>query len=116
MGTKARLVVFLLIVIALVYVGWSLLPPRFRNSQLQDDLDDIVRRATYTTINDDDVKRNVIAKAESEDIVLKEDQVTVSRGPNGLAITVHYRVHVDMIVYQTDLDFTANSHNKMIGT
>ena len=116
MGTKTRLLVFLLMVGVAVYIAWSLLPPRFHNSQLQDDLDDIVRRATYSPISDDDVKRIVISKAQSEDIALKEDQITVARGGMGLTISVHYRVHVDMIVYQTDLDFTANSHNKMIGT
>ncbi len=116
MGTKARLSVFLAAVIIAIYVAWSLLPPRFHNSQLRDDLDDIVRRVTYTPISDDDIKRLVIAKAQSEGIVLKEDQITVARSNLGVIITVRYRVHVDMIVYQTDLDFTASSHNKMIGT
>ncbi len=116
MGTKARLVVFLLIVMIAIYVAWNMLPPRFHNSQLQDDLDDIVRRANYSPISEDDIKRMVIAKAQNEDIVLKEDQIAVARSGLGLTITVRYRVHVDMIVYQTDLDFTANSHNKMIGS
>ena len=117
MGTKARLVVFLLIIASGIYVAWNMLPPRFRNSQFQDDLDDIARRMTYTNLSDDDIKRQVIKQAQGEDLPpLKEDQVTISRGPTGLAISVRYRVHIDMIVYQTDLDFVANSHNKMIGT
>jgi hypothetical protein len=115
MGTRARLAIFLLVVAGAVYVGWNMIPPRFHNSQLQEDLDDIVRRVTYASaIGDDDIKKMVVAKAATEDIVLKEDQITIARGGMGLAISVHYRVHVDMIVYQTDLDFVANSRNKSI--
>jgi hypothetical protein len=116
MGTKGRLVVFLLIIAIGIFVAWNMIPPRFHNSQLQDDLDDIVRRVSYSSFSDDDIKRIVISKAQSEDIVLKEDQITIAKVPAGLAISVHYQVHVDMIVYQTDLDFVANSRNKMIGT
>jgi hypothetical protein len=114
MGTKLRLAAFLLIVVIGVYVAWNLIPPRFHNSQLQDDLDDIVRRASYSSISEDDLKRMVISKAQSDDIVLKEDQIVIARGGFGVTISVHYKVHVDLIVYQTDLDFTADSHNKVI--
>lgn len=116
MGTKARLVIFLLLVAAAIYVGWNMIPPYFHKSQFQDDLDDIVRRASYTAVSEDDLKKMVISKAQDEDIVLKEDQIAVARTGLGLTISVHYRVHVDMTVYQTDLDFTANTHNKLIGS
>ncbi len=115
MGTKARLAIFLTAVGIAIYVGWNLIPPRFHNSQLQDDLDDIVRRTTYSNTSEDDIKKMVIAKALSDDIVLKEDQIVIAKSTLGTTISVHYRVHVDLIVYQTDLDFTADSHNKVIG-
>ena len=116
MGTKARLAVFLLVVFSAIYVAWNMIPPYFHRSQFQDDLDDIVRRASYTSIGEDDIKKMVINKAQTEDIVLKEDQIAIARGGMGLTISVRYRVHVDLVVYQTDLDLTADSHNKMIGT
>jgi hypothetical protein len=114
---KLRGLIFILVIVGGVYYGWNMIPPYFHNSQFQDDLDDIVRKATYTTISEDDLKAVVIRKAaESMDVKLKEDQITVSRGANGLTISVKYRVHVDMIVHPVDLDFTANSHNKIIGS
>jgi hypothetical protein len=96
------------------YVAWNMIPPYFNNYQLQDALDDIARRHSYTTATDDDIKKMVVGKAASNDITLKEDQVLVNRTPNGLGISVHYRIHVDMIVHPVDLDFTANSLNKRI--
>lgn len=111
---KIKGLIGLLVIAAGFYVAWNLIPPYFHNYQLQDDLDDVARRNTYTANTDDDIRRMVVQKAQNNEITLKEDQVTVSRGGNGLAISVKYRVHVDMIVHPMDIDFTANSFNKRI--
>lgn len=114
---KLRGLILILVIVGGVYYGWNMIPPYFHNSQFQDDLDDIVRRATYTNISEADLKSAVIRKAaDSLNVKLQEDQVTVTRGGNGLSISVKYRVHVDMIVHPVDLDFTASSTNKILGT
>jgi hypothetical protein len=96
------------------YTAWSLIPPYFNNYQFQDDLDDIARRISYMPITDDDVKQAVIRKAQEDQIHLREDQITVSRGGNTVGITVKYSIHVDMAVHPMDLSFTTNSFNKRI--
>ena len=96
------------------YVAWNMVPPYVNNYKLQDDLDDIARKSSYIAATDDDIKKNVIAKAEAADIKLKEDQIVISRVRDILGITVKYRIHVDMVVHPVDLDFTANSLNKRI--
>ncbi|MGC2698109.1 MAG: DUF4845 domain-containing protein [Candidatus Angelobacter sp.] len=111
---KLKALIGLVIVVGGFYVAWNMIPPYWNNYQLQDTLDDIARRNSYTTYSDDDIKKQVISKAESDDIKLKEDQIVVSRTSAGLAISAHYRIHVDMIVHPVDLDFTANSINKRI--
>lgn len=113
---KLKIWILLAVVAASIYVGWNLVPPYFHNAEFQDDLDEIVRRATYLTISDDDLKQVVIKKAQSMDIVLKEDQITIAKSSMGVSISVAYRVHVDMIVHPIDLDFIASSHNKVVGT
>ena len=104
----------LLVVVAGFYVAWNVIPPYFHNYQLQDDLDDVARRNSYTSINDDEIKKIVIIKADNNNIRLKEDQITVTRTANGLGISVKYHIHVDMILHPVDLDFAANSMNKRI--
>ena len=99
---------------AAFYVAWNMIPPYFNNYQFQDALDDIARKGSYTAQTDDDIKKAVIAKAETEDIKLKEDQIVVSRVRDMLGITVKYRIHVEMLVHPVNLDFTANSLNKRI--
>lgn len=104
----------MLLVVGGFYVAWNLIPPYFHNYQLQDDLDDVARRNTYTGTNDDDIKKMVQQKAQAEDISLKENEITVSRGANGLSISVKYQVHVEMAVHPMDIDFAAISYNKRI--
>jgi hypothetical protein len=104
----------LLIVVGGFYVAWNVVPPYFHNYQLQDDLDDVARRNSYTSTSEDEIKKIVISKADNDSVKLKEDQITVTRTPNGLAISVKYHIHVDMILYPVDLDFAANSMNKRI--
>jgi len=111
---KLKALIFLGIVGAGIYVGWNMLPVYFNNYKMQDDLDDIARRISYTPTNDEGIKQIVINKAKTNDINLKEEQVTVTRGPEGLGISIHYSVHLDMAVRPVDLDFTANSANKRI--
>ncbi len=104
----------IVIVVGAFYVAWNMVPPYFNNYQLQDALDDIARRQSYTSTSEDDIKKIVVSKAAAEDITLKEDQVAITRTGSGLGITVHYRIHVDMVMHPVDLDFTANSFNKRI--
>jgi uncharacterized protein DUF4845 len=111
---KVKGLLGLLIVLAGFYVAWNLVPPYFHNYQLQDDLDDVARRNSYTATSEDEIKKIVIAKADNNSIKLKEDQIIVTRTSNGLAISVKYHIHVDMILYPVDLDFAANSMNKRI--
>lgn len=113
---KLKILVIVLVVAGGIYVLWNILPPYFHNYEFQDTLDDIVRRATYANITEDDLKQAVINKAKGMDIILKEDQVAITKGYAGWTISVHYRVHVDMLVHPVDLDFQADSHNKALGT
>lgn len=111
---KIKGLIAILVVAALIYVAWNMIPPYFYNYQFQDDLDDIARRNSYLNKSEDDIRDIVIKKAASDSITLKEDQVTITRGSDGVGITVRYRVHIDMILHPMDIDFTANSYNKRI--
>ena len=109
-----KLKAFIAIAIAVggFYVGWELIPPFFHNYELKDDLDDIARVNSYTHKTDDDIKALVIKRASDMNISLKDEQVQVSRNVDGMGISVHYQVHVDLLVHPVDLDFTTESINK----
>ncbi|HWX53920.1 MAG TPA: hypothetical protein VN176_04940 [Verrucomicrobiae bacterium] len=114
MGARIRGLILLLVIAAAIFVAYRMIPPYFNNYQLQDDLDDAARAATYRVISDDDLKAQVIAKAEKEDIFIKADQVTLTRTSGALGISVHYKVTVDLLLRTVELNFTANSLNKRL--
>ena len=109
---KLKAVIGILIIVGGIYVAWNMVPPYFHNYQFQDDLDEVARTNSYMRRSDDDVRATVIKKAEALGIPLKEDQIIINRLADGLGISVHYHVHVDMILHPVDLDFTANSLNR----
>jgi hypothetical protein len=111
---KLKGLIGILTVVGIFYAAWNLIPPYFNNYQLQDALDDIARKNSYTQSTDEEIRKSVVKKAETEDIPLREDQVVVTRSQDGLGITVKYRIHVEMVVHPVDLDFTAASLNKRI--
>lgn len=113
MGKLKALLAFVIIAGG-IYLGWELIPPYFHNYEFQDDLDDVARVNSYTHKTDEEVKTMVIQKANNLGITLKEEMISVSRTMDGMGISVHYSIHVDLIMHPIDLDFTANSLNKRI--
>jgi hypothetical protein len=114
MAARLRGLILILVIVVGIYVAYKMLPPLFTKYQLQEDLDDIARIASYRVISDEDLKAQVISRAQGENILLKEDQITISRATGALGITVHYKVTVDLKFTMYEYDFTVNSLNKRI--
>ena len=114
MTGKLKALALLLIVFGSFYVGWKVIPVYVTKYQLQDELDELARRASYTAKTEDEIRQSVINKASSMDVPLREDQVAVTRMQDGVGITIHYHVRVDLVVRPVDFDFTVNSFNKRI--
>ena len=111
---KLKVFIAFLLVAAAIFVGWNMIPPYFYKYQLQDDLDDVARRTSYLNKSEDEIRDTVIKKAASDNVTIREEQVLVTRTGGEVNITVHYQVHVDLLVRPVDLDFTVNSFNKRI--
>ena len=111
---KVKALFAMLVIAGAFYFAWNLVPVWFTNYQFQDELDDIARRNSYTNKNDDEVKQIVLAKAKSMELNVKEQDVQIFRGSDGLGITVHYHVHMDLLIKPYDSDVTAQSINKRI--
>ena len=111
---KLKGLIALLVVVALIYVAWSLIPAYWYNYQFKDDLDELARRLSYTNKSEEDIKDMVIKKAASDNVALRDDEVTVIKAGAEVSLTVKYRVHVDIIVHPVDLDFALVSYNKRI--
>jgi len=105
----------LLVVVGGFYLAWELIPPYLANYQLQDAIENEARMDSYNPNRTDaDIKASVVKAARDLDIVLRPEDVQVSRdGPN-LTISASYTVHVDLPGYPLDLRFNPATKNKRI--
>ena len=83
---KLKILIIILVVAGGIYYAWNIVPAYFHNYEFQDGLDDIVRKATYVNINEEDLRQAVINKGRAMDIALKEEQIAVTKGNLGWSI------------------------------
>jgi hypothetical protein len=107
----------ILVMVAAVYLCWTVIPPELTNYSFQDDLRSIAMVAgSNPHETDQDILAAVMKKAQQHDITLTPEQVTVTRigTPGALAVyvTAEYSVPVDMPGYPFTLHFNPSSGNK----
>ncbi len=104
----------LLVVAAIFYLGYKVMPPYFANYQFADAIQSETDLNSYSQKSDQEIKDIVVKKARDLDIPLTSEQVKVQRSGPELAISADYTVHIDIPVYPFDIHFTPNSKNKRI--
>ena len=104
-----------LIMVAIGYLTWKLLPPFVGNYNLHQETDNMAIQFTYAQgASPEAIATEVIAKAKEHDIVLTEENVKVERSQTGVTIDVHYTVPVQLPGRMVDVPFEFSSGNKMI--
>ncbi len=103
----------LLFLAALIFLAVRLFPPYFSNYRLQDAVENLAVRATYSQqISELDIRREVIGRARTFGIQLEDRQVAVQKTRASVDITVQYVVQVDLGVRQVELRFEPSAGNR----
>jgi hypothetical protein len=104
------------LIVALVILGSSLIPPYFANYQFEDAIETEARLATYSTKSEDAIRESVFKKAQEYEVPVSKDQIKVHRiggqGTGSVTIETHYAVHVSLPGYPLDLQFDPTTKNK----
>jgi hypothetical protein len=116
MGTFRALGGFLVIV-AVIYSGFQIVPPELINYSFQDDLRNIAMvGASNPHQSDEDLRAQVMKKAQEHDLQLTPEQVTVQRintpGVPSVYLAADYSVSVNLPGYSFNMHFTPSSGNK----
>jgi hypothetical protein len=115
MGTL-KLVFWLFLIGALVYVGALTIPPYFANYQFEDAIKSEATLSTYTTKSEDEIRQSVFKKAQELEIPITQEKIKVHRagtqGSGSLLIEAHYTVHVELPGFPLDLNFDPATKNK----
>jgi hypothetical protein len=109
---SVKVLLGLFLICAGVYVGVKVLPHYMANYQFQDSLDSQIQLDLYSGRSADEIKETVMHKAKEADLKLGENQVTVYRDRDELAISADYVVRVDLPIRPIDLHFTPSSRNR----
>ncbi len=106
-----------LVVAAVVVALFEIAPPMMTNYSFQDDLKTVaLMDGANFQKTDDDVRLDVLRKAQEHDLPIQPKQITVQRiGTPGLAavyVAADYSVTVNLPGYSFDMHFSPNSGNK----
>jgi hypothetical protein len=103
------------VVVAGFYLAFKLIPPYFNNYQFQDDLEQEARQSVYTpSRTEEQIKNNVVKAARDEDIIIRPEDVKITRGFDTIVISVDYTIHVELPGHPLDLQFHPTTKDKRI--
>lgn len=97
-----------------VFAAIRLLPPYITHYQLQDAVDNLARSATYSTITEPNLRRDVLKEARDLGLTLQDKQVVVQKDRSTVNIAIRYEVPVDLVARQVVLQFQASAGNRNI--
>lgn len=110
-SSRLKLVCFLALVVAIIYVGVKVIPILVNNMQFQDAIESTARFASVNRQTADDIRAAVLKEAENEDIPIAAQDIHV-RGDGGhVEIAADYSVTVNLVVYQWTLNFHPYAKN-----
>jgi hypothetical protein len=97
------------------FVMYKVLPVYWGDFKLGQLLNEQAVTYTYTKNSEQEIANSIVEKARDINVQLSPEQIKVQRGPDDLAITAEYSVHVDMPIYPLDLNFktATKNHNVM---
>ena len=111
---KFKLIVFLVIFISFIVVGFKTVPAYVAEYQLADKMQEVARFSVVTHQNEDQVREAIFKVIQDLDIPATMDDIKVTSSNSLVTISVDYRVPVDLLVYQTELHFSPSSENKSL--
>ena len=115
-GSSLNMLLVVVIVGAIAYTGFKIVPPYFANYQFQDSIETESRFALtgYPKRSQDDIQNEVYKKAQQLGINVKPEDVHVVMDTTTCTISLDYSVPIDLQVYQFTLQFHDHADNHTI--
>ncbi len=110
---KALRAIFgLAVIVGVVWAVMVLVPPYYKNYELQDTIADEARMNTYTPKSVEDMRDTIFRRCHDLEIPCDREKIVVLRDQGGVMINVNYTVHVELPGYPMDLQFNPTSRNR----
>jgi hypothetical protein len=110
-----KALISLLIVVAVFFVGFKIVPVYFNYYQFQDAIEEEARIQSYTGKSENDIRETVWKRAQQLDLpIASPDDLKIERTGSSVSIETEYTVHIDIPIHPFDLNFKPNTKNKQI--
>lgn len=110
-----RGIIAVVIVVAVFYVGFKVVPVYFDYYQFQDSIEEEARIQSYTGKSVNDIRATVWKKAQQLELpIASEEDIKVDKATGTITIETEYTVHIDVPIHPFDMNFKASTKNKMI--
>ena len=113
-GSRFSSIMMLLVLGAMAFAAFKIVPAYFANYQLQDSMTTEARFAMVNRKAPADVQDDIWKKVQELGIPAKKNDIVVSSDQNLVQINVNYSVPVDLLVYQYNISFRDQADNKAI--
>lgn len=110
-SSRLKLVLFLSVVVAMIYVGVKVIPILVNNMQFQDAIESTARFASVNRQTADDIRTAVLKEADNDDIPIAAQDIHVKGDGGHVEIAADYSVTVNLGVYQWTLNFHPYAKN-----
>ncbi len=109
---RIKTILTLLVLAAMVYVAFKVIPPYLNNYELLDFMKTEARFAAVNRKSPEEAREDVYKKIKELGIPAKPDNIRVEGLPqSGMRITVTYKVVVDLQGYELVLNFQPTADN-----
>ena len=113
-ASRLKLVLFLGLAVAVIYVGVKVIPILVNNMQFQDAIETTARFASVNRQSVDDIRAAVLKEAENEDIPIAANDIHVKGDSGTVEIAADYSVTINLVVYQWTLNFHPYARNNRL--
>jgi len=108
-----RAIFSIVVVIAILCIGWQVLPAFYANYQLEEAMDDTAREAAVSIHQPElEVRETMLRRAHSAGVPITSEQLQIQRLNDEVYIWGEYTVHVALPLYPFDLRFRPASKSK----
>jgi hypothetical protein len=110
-SSRLKLIIFLAVVFAMIYVGVKVIPILVINMQFQDAIESTARFASVNRQTTADIRNAVLKEAQNEEIPITAEDIHVKGDGGHVEIAADYSVTVDLGLYQWTLNFHPYAKN-----
>ena len=108
---RLKAILWTVVLVLLIYVGFKLVPSYINQYQLQDKILDEARFVTVNRKTDDQIRDDIFHVVQDLDIPARKEDIKLENTPHRVRITLEYSVPVDIFFYHTELHFVASAEN-----